>query len=474
MAIAALYLFDLDGVGVLGPDEPRYAAIGRAMATTHDFITPRLWGVPWFEKPPLLYWMTAAGTAFRLGPEISGRLPVALLSLVYLFVSGWALTRLYNLRVAAVATTLLATCAGWIAYSSLCLTDLPLSVCFSAAVLLALPLLSSETRSGGVRVRFALIGASIGLGMLAKGLVPIALAVPFGWFLRRYWKSWWIAAAACVAVAGPWYLLVYQRNGFAFIEDFFLKHHFERLYSASLLHVQPFYYYVPVLLGALFPWTPLTLLLARNSGRWDERRRFLAVTVLFGFLFFSVSRNKLPGYLLPLLPSLFLLIALVFETRKITELSKGWLVAPAILIAGIPLLAPILPQSLMLGRVTAGSLSTLTKTEIFYVVLPLAALAVSRRTQAGTVLALCVVAAGIFLKATTYPAIDSKVSPRTLWHETSKLADETCDGGTNRDWILGLSFYRGRSYEPCGSRKFRYAFRTRRRGVPDLEPLKLP
>jgi len=69
---------------VLGPDEPRYVAIGRTMAQTGDWITPRLWGSPWFEKPPLLYWMTAAGTAAGLNSELSGRLPVVLFSLAFL------------------------------------------------------------------------------------------------------------------------------------------------------------------------------------------------------------------------------------------------------------------------------------------------------------------------------------------------------------------------------------------------------
>ncbi|MBV9936932.1 MAG: hypothetical protein JO150_00390, partial [Acidobacteriaceae bacterium] len=75
IAIAVLYLYNLDGVGILGPDEPRYAAIGRAMAQTGDWITPKLWGQPWFEKPPLLYWLTAMGTASGLGPDLCGRLP---------------------------------------------------------------------------------------------------------------------------------------------------------------------------------------------------------------------------------------------------------------------------------------------------------------------------------------------------------------------------------------------------------------
>ena len=472
IAIAALYLFDLDGVGVLGPDEPRYAAIGRAMAATHDFVTPYLWGSPWFEKPPLLYWMTALGAGLHWGPEVSGRLPVALLSLAYLIGSCWFLTREYSLRVAVAATALLATSAGWIAYSSLCLTDLPLSVCFSGAVFTALPLLRRDPRSNtSAPKQMVLIGIFIGLGVLAKGLVPIALAAPFAWFLRRYWKNWWIAVAACLVIASPWYGLVYARNGTPFIEDFFWKHHFERLYSASLLHVQPFYYYLPVLIGALFPWTPLAALPFLKREVWDDRRRFLAVVVIFGFLFFSISRNKLPGYLLPLLPSAFLLVASVLETRRVGEIGKRWLIAPAIFIASIPLLAPILPQSLMLGRITSAGLSHALGIDLFYAALPIAVLLLSRRSTTAILLVLCVAGVGIFLKATTYPAIDVKVSARSLWFATRNIAEETCDGGTNRDWIFGLSFYRGKAYSNCDGGKFRYAFRTHQRGVPDLELL---
>src|SRR5579885_1405275 len=76
-ALCLLYFFGLSGAGLLGPDEPRYAAIGREMAASGDWITPRLWGEPWFEKPPLLYWMTAVGIRMGLGPELAARLPVA-------------------------------------------------------------------------------------------------------------------------------------------------------------------------------------------------------------------------------------------------------------------------------------------------------------------------------------------------------------------------------------------------------------
>jgi len=84
LLLAAVYLFGLSLVGVLGPDEPRYAAIGQEMARSGDWITPHLWGEKWFEKPTLLYWMTAIGFELGLGPELGPRVPVALLSISFL------------------------------------------------------------------------------------------------------------------------------------------------------------------------------------------------------------------------------------------------------------------------------------------------------------------------------------------------------------------------------------------------------
>src|SRR5215831_12613759 len=100
-----LYLWDLGGVGFLGPDEPRYASIGREMARSHDFVTPRLDGQPWYEKPPLLYWMVALGRFARLPDEWAARLPVALLSIAFLIFFFNILLREFSPRTAIAATT---------------------------------------------------------------------------------------------------------------------------------------------------------------------------------------------------------------------------------------------------------------------------------------------------------------------------------------------------------------------------------
>ena len=94
--VGGAYLYGLGTVGLLGPDEPRYAAIGREMVVSGDWVTPRLWGEPWFEKPALLYWLTAAQKA-GLGDDLSPRVPVAVMSLAYLLLQflvcgGWTVS----------------------------------------------------------------------------------------------------------------------------------------------------------------------------------------------------------------------------------------------------------------------------------------------------------------------------------------------------------------------------------------------
>lgn len=452
LALLCFYLYNLAGVGMMSTDEPRYAAIAQTMARTGDWITPTLWGSPWFEKPPLLYWLSASFFSLGIKPETAARMPVALLSLIFLALAAWLLEREFGKAAAAVSVGLLATSAGWIAYSNFALTDLPLAVFFSLALLLALPLLRPQPGNRHASWRFLSIGACFGFAMLAKGLVPFALAVPLVWFLRKWWRSWWWAVLGTVAVAGPWYAAMFERHGMLFIREFFFKHHFERFYSNSLQHVQPWYYYFPVLLAALFPWTPMLAMFAgRRGAPWDSRRSLLLATVIFGFVFFSASLNKLPGYLLPLLPALLMLLGAEMEGRTLVDLPKKWLLAPALLIALIPLIAKGLPGALGAGKASAFHMGHIGPTDFFYVVAPLAAVYFGRRSWLSALLILCVVAGGMLVKATTYKVLDRQVSARGLWREIERRHLTVCDAGINRDWAYGLSFYRGSELPICGN-----------------------
>jgi hypothetical protein len=245
---------------------------------------------------------------------------------------------------------------------------------------------------------------------------------------------------------------MYERHGMLFVREFFLKHHFERFYSSALQHVQPWYYYVPVLLAALFPWTPMLAIFAgQRTVKWDPRRSLLLATVVFGFVFFSVSLNKLPGYLLPLLPPLLVLLGAELEGRTLVDLGKKWLVGPAILIALVPLIAKGLPDALAAGKASAFHLGHLGPTDLFYVAAPLAALWLGRRSWLITLLVLCVVAGGMLVKGPAYKALDKQVSARGLWREIERRHLTVCDGGINRDWAYGLSFYRGSELPVCGN-----------------------
>lgn len=438
------------------------------MAHTHRFVTPVLWGSPWFEKPPLLYWMTAAAAPLGLTSEWTVRLPVALLSLAFLAVSFVLLRREFGMQASTAATAMLATSAGWLAYSNLCLTDIPLAVFFCLAMFFALPLLRSGPVAAGGIPRFLAIGVLIGLAVLAKGLVPLVLAIPGLWFLRRYWRLWPLTFVAMCLVALPWYIAVYVQNGWPFIEEFFIRHHFERLYSASLQHVQPWYYYLPVLAAAMFPWTPALALLFNHQTAPDARRRFLAITAAFGFVFFSISLNKLPGYILPILPCLFAWIGSQFEQRLVSRTSRVLFLACAALIALIPIVAIFLPASLSAGAYAIAA--TQLKTTAFYVAAPLAVVFLARRSWIAPLLVLCIAASGLYLKAFADPILDQDVSARGLWREIHTKAGSLCDAGTNREWLIGINFYNGTELPGCSTGHFRFQLQSSGHKRPQVVP----
>jgi 4-amino-4-deoxy-L-arabinose transferase-like glycosyltransferase len=471
-AVAVLYLFHLDAAGVLSTDEPRYMAIGRAMAASGDWITPRLWGAPWFEKPPFLYWLVAVGTNIGLPMDLTGRLPIALLSLTFLALYFFVLRREFCFRAAAIATLLLACSAGWLAYSSLSLTDLPLAVFFTIAVLAVLPLVAEPGPSRHVEVllRLVVAGTALGLAVLAKGLVPIALGIPAAWYLRRYWRDWWLAIATCLLAAGPWYWLVYERNGFPFIQEFFLKHHLARLYSATIEHIQPWYFYVPVLLAAVFPWTPLLALPVERRSWTEPRRQFLLVTIVFGLIFFSISLNKLPGYLLPLLPCLFVLIGAWFEDRHLADLKRGWMIACAACIAMVPFLASMIPLLLARQQGIGAVVSIGDKTRIAFALLPVGFALLARRRWLGPILIFSCVAVSLYLKEVTYPMLDQVVSPRGLWRELQPNINEVCDAGLHRAWQYGLAFYNGRPLPLCTTGDFKWELKQQGNERPLITP----
>lgn len=427
-----LYFYRIAGVGVLGPDEPRYASIGREMALSGDWITPRLWGQPWFEKPALLYWMIASGQRMGLGDDLSPRVPVAVLSVAFLAFFYWRLRRLFGGEPAFAATAILGTSALWVAFSQVGATDLPMAALFSVAVLLG----AEWLRDGDERV-LPFAGIALGLAVLAKGLVPVALMAPLVWQGRRRFRGLAIVGVFTVLAAAPWYAAMTARFGLPFLEDFFWKHHFERFASVALAHPRPLWFYFPVLVGALFPWSPVLVLLGQRKLWSDAAARCCVGVAAWGFLFFSLSTNKLPGYLLPLLPALAVLGGLA-----LTE-SGRWravVVCAALGLTLVPAVAAVLPLALDRGLSRAG-----VDIRLVWSGMPLAlvALAVWRLPRAA---ALAVVAGALglcagYMKARVFPVLEERVSARSLWREVADRAQETCVGPVHRNWRYGLNYY---------------------------------
>src|SRR5579871_1699069 len=430
---------------MLGPDEPRYAAIGQAIAESGDWVTPRSWGSPWFEKPPLLYWTTAVAFKAGLNQDAAPRLPVAILSAAFLIFFYLILTREFGRRAALFSSTILATSVGWLAYSHVGVTDLPLSTSLGASMLLLLR---------GQRPRPLLVasGAFLGLAVLAKGLVPLALFLPALWWMRKRLFELAIVLASATVIAAPWYVLVTLRNGSGFIDEFFWKQQFARIASASLMHVRPFWFYVPVLLAALFPWTPLLItLISRKFPYKDPRVRFLLAWFLWGFLMFSAVLNKLPGYLLPLLPAVATLLGIsLAQLPSRNRVLAACLAASGILLSVVPSVAASLPQMLVAGLSHTGELEYHLGYLIPALILALICGSLEYLGRRGSAMALVaigmVVAVAAFVE-NTYPVLDRTVSPRKFWktHENST----TCVSEENRSWRYGLDYYTRRNLPDC-------------------------
>ena len=427
-------------MGLIGPDEPRYAAIGKAMADSGDWVTPRLWGEPWFEKPALLYWMTAAGFKAGLGLDLAPRLPVAVASVAFLIYFFVALQREFGDRAAFFATSVLATSAGWLAFSRVAVTDLPMSAAFGAAML-------SVLRGRGRVFAGALLGAAV----LAKGLVPLALFLPAIWFWRKRPRDLAVLLAVAVLVAAPWYVMVTIRNGAPFLEDFFWKHHFSRFLTGALQHERPFWFYVPVLAAGLFPWSPLLLLLFEKRIYQDPRTRFLLGWCAWGFFFFSASHNKLPGYLLPLLPAVASLLGIaIAETKPRTIKLAGLLAASAALLSLIPAIQGLLPQALASGLSHAPIRFPTSIWTIAALSITLLCASLERkggREWAVAAIALMTTIAAVRLVQESYPVLERQVSARSQW--LSSVNSITCVSNENRSLRYGLDYYADRNLPDC-------------------------
>ena len=454
------------------------------MAQTGDWVTPRLYGSPWFEKPILYYWAAALGFALRLPAEWAARLPSAIAALAAAVAIAWLGKKHYGsaqnqsgdhafaISPALLAPMIFSASLAAIGFARAATPDM----LFSASIALAMAVAASCLRRAGALRNgnaasthnqklsagtLAIFGAFLGLGVLAKG--PAAVILAGGaigiWALATKQLraalslAHPIAIAAFCVVALPWYVICARRNP-DFLHIFIFQHNFERYLTPVFQHIQPFWFFVPITLLAVLPWTPF-LLSTVSEGRHTMRANtwknspgfFFACWALFPILFFSFSQSKLPSYILPAIPPLALLIAV--GACRTSARSRRLLIVISSAIAITWLVLGVAAWEYFAADPQSG----LARKLVLIVALIAAVLSFvfgfrsnlkSLILTSAWAVAIAVELAGFVL----LPAIDPSVSARD---RATMISGQP---GTNfytfhlqRSWNYGLAFYAGRPLE---------------------------
>lgn len=342
---ASLWLCGLLGMRPLAnPDEGRYSEIPREMAASGDYVTPRLNGVKYFEKPPLLYWLTATTfKAFGVNP-FTARLWNGLFAVLGVLMTYVAARVLHGRMAGIWSAVVLATSLLYYGLTHILLLDMAVAVEMAGALFAFL--LAVREPAGRKRLGFFLaFYVFMALATLTKGLIGFMLpgAVVFLWLLLlNRWKSLWpfhpiLGILVFLGIAAPWHVFAALANpsadgtvwpGYArglelhklsqntgWTWFYFVNEHFLRFTTKVHGRYEPWWFFLPVLIGGLFPWTIFGWQAVRNAltGGWKARREhpeawFLVIWIAFIVLFFSKSQSKLIPYILPVFPALAVML----------------------------------------------------------------------------------------------------------------------------------------------------------------------
>lgn len=316
---------------ILPIDETRYASVAWEMWVRGDFLVPHLNGLPYSEKPPLLFWLMNLGWwAFGVN-DWWPRLVPGLFALANLFLSGALARRLWPDRpgmVRLVPAVLLGFFL-WSLFTTLIMFDMLVAFC----ALVALLGLHKARQSMGWQGwgAWGIVGVALGLGILAKGpvalLVPLSVALLEPWWGRSLPRAggrlrWWLGLAGAVGIAAAiglaWALPAAAAGGEDYGRAILLTQTEERLVRA-VVHQHPWWWYLPLLPLLAFPyalWPPLWSAAARmRPGRLDAGQRFCLACLVPALAVFSAISSKQPHYLLPLCPALALLASRLLDEK---------------------------------------------------------------------------------------------------------------------------------------------------------------
>jgi 4-amino-4-deoxy-L-arabinose transferase-like glycosyltransferase len=354
IALAVIWFGPIDYRKLAKPDEARYAEISREMAATGDWITPRLNDLKYFEKPPLQYWATAAALNIFGVSEGPARLWTALTGFAGILLTYFAGRILFGREQGFFAAAVLASSMWYALLGHVNTLDMGLTF-FMTLSIFGLLLAQREHAKAQKQRNWMLVAwAGMALAVLSKGLIGIVLpgaALVLYSLLNRDIKIWTRlhigkGLLLFLLITAPWFIAVSRENP-EFAQFFFIHEHFDRFAKSEHRREGPMYYFVPYLLLGIMPW--LLALIPALLRSWKIERgygeyrfhlnRFLLIWIVFIFVFFSISKSKLPAYIVPIFPALALLISQYLH--HISAKKIIWRVLPICLLAlGLTLAVP--------------------------------------------------------------------------------------------------------------------------------------
>ena len=337
IAVAFIWFANLEYRKLIKPDEGRYAEIPREMVVSGDWTTPRLNGLKYFEKPPLQYWATATAYTVFGQHHWTSRLWTGLTGFAGIMLVWFAGLRLFGREAANYAAILLGSSFLYVMMGHI--NTLDMGVTFFLTLGIVALLLAQQTYGSHSGRWMVIAWAALGLAVLSKGLMGLVLPGAalfiymvvqrdFSVLKRMHWLS---GLLVFLLFTVPWFYLVMKANP-EFFQFFFIHEHLERFTTKVHGRYQPWYYFIPILLLGMLPWTLLMFDTLFKTSR-DKRlsgifnpARFLLIWAVFIYVFFSISDSKLPSYLLPMFPALALLMGKRLAEMDVRRLF--WLVAP--------------------------------------------------------------------------------------------------------------------------------------------------
>jgi len=360
-AVVVLWIAPLGLRALIHPDEGRYAELSLHILQSGDWVTPRLNGILYFEKPAFQYWIGAISMLLFGINEFAARLWPGLSGILTVLAVGMTARRLWNPESGAYAA-MAATGTTWIILNSHFLT-LDAGATFFLTLTLCGFLLAQRTNASAAerRVCMLLAWAAAGGAVLSKGLIGLVIpgaTLVIYTLVTRHWGLWrrmhWLSGIALMLLlVAPWFWLVAQRNP-GFVQFFFVHEHFQRFLTTEHRRGGPIWYFLPFLFAGSIPWTSLLPAVLRHrpamqAGDGMNARIFILCWTGFVFFFFSLSGSKLPSYILPMFPALALLLGNYLAQADARKL-RWHLLLPAAIALGALAYSPFMgrhatPQS---------------------------------------------------------------------------------------------------------------------------------